>query len=133
MLEIHDTSFVSNSAGGDVSSLCHSRNFLNCLHAPIPGAPHGTQGNDLYRASSTVVFKGCTSSGELAEVEMTNSYVLPDITSLLPCPTDSPTKAPTKAPTDAPTSEGINAAGSTSLSGAVLAMGFLVAACLAAM
>jgi cell division septation protein DedD len=76
---------------------------------------------------------------------MADREVLPDITSLLPCPaTDSPTKAPTKAPTDAPTaptdsptdaptSEDINAAGSTSLSGAVLAMGFLVAACLAAM
>jgi hypothetical protein len=68
---------------------------------------------------------------------MTDSEVLPDITSLLPCATDSPTKAPTDpptdSPTDAPTSEGINAAGSTSLSGAVLVMGFLVAACLTAM
>jgi hypothetical protein len=60
---------------------------------------------------------------------MAENEVLPDITSLLPCPTDSPTKAPT----DAPMSEGSNAAGSTSLSGAVLVMGFLVAACLTAM
>jgi hypothetical protein len=106
------------------------RDFLIIL--PIPGAPPGTQGNDIYRGSfGTVVFKGCTSSGE--EVEMTDSEVLPDITSLLPCATDSPTKAPTDSPTDSPTSEGINAAGSTSLSGAVLVMGFLVAACLTAM
>jgi hypothetical protein len=61
---------------------------------------------------------------------MAENEVLPDITSLLPCPA---TDSPTKAPTDAPTSEGINAAGSTSLSGAVLVMGFLVAACLTAM
>ena len=72
------------------------RNFLNFL--PCPGA-----GNDIYiYRDGTVVFKGCTSSGELAEIQMTDTEVLPDITSLLPCPTDSPTKALTYAPTYAP-------------------------------
>jgi predicted outer membrane repeat protein len=122
IVELHDITFQANYAdkkGGAIynngaevriyASTFDGNGQNSCSVRPASGqtCEASWESNDqeaIYATHGIVVFKGCTSSGEIADITMETRTTLPSgISSLLSCPTEAPTVAPTDAPTDAPT------------------------------